>query len=253
VNAPSASSFTFEPLFLALGVVGAVAYGLAARRERPAWWRIALFALGLALIVGALNSPLETIAVHYLLLVHLLQNVMIADWAPPLLILGLTPAMRRAVARRGGAAVAWVTQPKVALPAWLVGWYGIHLSVFYDFALRNAWALNVEHALLIAIGLLFWWPVLSAAPHDVSTPVKIGYLGAAFVGSAFLGLGLTFSDAPFYDFYEAAPRLWGLSPSQDQNFGGILMNAEQAAVFLAAILYFVVRLIPDEEHTSRQA
>ena len=253
MTAPSASSFTFEPLFWALCVGAALAYGLAARRERPPWWRIALFAFGLALIVGALNSPLETIAVHYLLLVHLLQNVMIADWAPPLLILGLTPAMRVALARRGGVALAWVTQPKVALPVWLVGWYGIHLAVFYDFALRNTWALNIEHALLIAIGLLFWWPVLSAAPHDVSPAVKIGYLGAAFVGSAFLGLGLTFSDAPFYDFYEAAPRLWGLSPAQDQNFGGILMNAEQAAVFLAAILYYVVKLIPDEERSSSQA
>jgi cytochrome c oxidase assembly factor CtaG len=252
VSTPSASSFTFEPLFLALCVVSAVAYGLAARRERPPWWRIALFATGLLLIAGALNSPLETIAVHYLLLIHLLQNVMIADWAPPLLILGLTPAMRAAIARRGGTALSWVTQPKIALPVWLVGWYGIHLAVFYDFALRNTWALNGEHALLIAIGLLFWWPVLAEEPHDVSVAVKIGYLGAAFVGSAFLGLGLTFSDAPFYDFYEAAPRLWSLSPSQDQNFGGILMNAEQAAVFLTAILYFVLRLIPeDERHSSR--
>jgi cytochrome c oxidase assembly factor CtaG len=89
--------------------------------------------------------------------------------------------------------------------------------------------------------------VLAGEPHDVSVPVKIGYLGAAFVGSVFLGLGLTFSETPFYDFYAEAPRLWGLSPSQDQNFGGILMNAEQAAVFLAAILYFVLRLLPEEE------
>ena len=70
------------------------------------------------------------------------------------------------------------------------------------------------------------------------------------MGSAFLGLGLTFSESPFYDFYAAAPRLWGLSPAKDQNFGGILMNAEQAAVFLTAILYFVVRLIPEEERAA---
>jgi hypothetical protein len=31
------------------------------------------------------------------------------------------------------------------------------------------------------------------------------------------------------------------------------MNAEQAAVFLAAILYFVVRLIPEDERTSSRA
>jgi cytochrome c oxidase assembly factor CtaG len=250
VSAPPASSFTFEPLFLALSVAAAVPYWLASRRNPPPWWRITLFGLGLVLVAGALNSPLETIAVHYLLLVHLLQNVMIADWAPPLLILGLTPAMRGAVARRGGTALAWVTRPKIALPVWLVGWYGIHLAVFYDFALRNTWALNLEHALLIATGLVFWWPVFSDEPQAVSVAVKIGYLGAAFVGSVFLGLGLTFSETPFYDFYAEAPRLWGLSAAQDQNFGGILMNVEQAAVFLAAILYFVVRLVPEEERTS---
>jgi cytochrome c oxidase assembly factor CtaG len=249
VSAPPASSFSFEPLFLALTAVAAVLYWAAARRDPPGR-RAFLFAVGLLLIVGALNSPLETIAVNYLLLIHLLQNVMIADWAPPLILLGLTPAMRRAIARRGGPAFAWITRPKIALPAWLVAWYGIHLAVFYDFALRNPWALNIEHALLVAVGLLFWWPVLAGEPHDVSVPVKIGYLGAAFVGSVFLGLGLTFSETPFYDFYAEAPRLWGLSPSQDQNFGGILMNVEQAVVFLAAILYYVVRLMPEEERTS---
>jgi cytochrome c oxidase assembly factor CtaG len=249
VSAPPASSFSFEPLFLALTAVAAVLYWAAARRDPPGR-RAFLFALGLLLIVGTLNSPLETIAVNYLLLIHLLQNVMIADWAPPLILLGLTPAMCRAIARRGGPAFAWITRPKIALPAWLVAWYGIHLAVFYDFALRNPWALNIEHALLVAVGLLFWWPVLAGEPHDVSVPVKIGYLGAAFVGSVFLGLGLTFSETPFYDFYAEAPRLWGLSPSQDQNFGGILMNVEQAAVFLAAILYYVVRLMPEEERTS---
>jgi hypothetical protein len=31
------------------------------------------------------------------------------------------------------------------------------------------------------------------------------------------------------------------------------MNVEQAAVFLAAILYFVLRLIPEEERSSRSA
>jgi putative membrane protein len=252
VSPPPASSFSFEPLFLALAVLAAVAYWRAARRDPPGW-RALPFAVGLLLVVGALNSPLETIAAHYLLMIHLLQNVMIADWAPPLLLLGLTPGMRAGIARLGGPVFAWITRPKIALPVWLVVWYGVHFSVFYDFALRNPWALNVEHALLIASGLLFWWPVLAGEPHDVPVPIKIGYLGAAFVGSVFLGLGLTFSETPFYDFYEEAPRLWGFSPARDQNFGGILMNVEQAAVFLTAILYFVVQLIPEEERSSTRA
>jgi putative membrane protein len=250
---PAPSSFSFEPLYLALAAVAAALYVRAARHERVPAWRIVLFSLGLLLVAGALNSPLETIAANYLLLFHLLQNVMIADWAPPLLILGLTPRMRAEVARRGGTIFAVLTRPKVALAVWLVGWYGIHLALFYDFALEHAWTLNFEHALLSAIGLLFWWPVLADQPHEVDAPVKIGYLGAAFVGATFLGLAFTFSSTPFYDFYERAPRLWGISAEKDQNFGGILMNVEQALVFLAAILYFVTRLIPEEDRTRADA
>ena len=250
---PAPSSFSFEPLYLALVVVAAVLYGRAARAERAPAWRVVLYSLGLLLVAGALNSPLETIAVNYLLLFHLLQNVMIADWAPPLLILGLTPEMRAAIARRGGRVFAALTDPKVALPMWLVSWYAIHLALLYDFALRHAWTLNIEHALLIAIGFLFWWPVLADEPREVGAPVKIGYLGAAFVGATFLGLGFTFSSTPFYDFYADAPRLWGISAERDQNFGGILMNVEQAFVFLAAILYFVWKLIPEEEETRGAA
>ena len=194
-----------------------------------------------------MNSPIETLAVHYLLLVHLLQNVMIADWAPPLLLLGLTPAMVDGLVRRGGKPLAVLTRPKVALPVWLVGWYAIHYAGFYDAALRNHWLLYVEHALLIAMGLLFWWPVICGKPNPLSTLASLGYLAAAFVGSAFLGLALTFATRPVYDFYEDAPRLWGLTATQDQNYAGVLMNAEQALVFLIAIGYFVLRLIEEDD------
>lgn len=245
---PSASSFTFEPLFIALPAAAGFLYAKAARRDLPSLPRLAAFAAGLLLISGALNSPLETIATHYLLMIHLLQNVMIADWAPPLLLLGLTPAMHAAISSRGGRPFAWLTRPRIALPAWLAGWYVIHLAGVYDFALENPWALNVEHALLIALGLLFWWPVLAGG---ASSLVALGYLGAGFVGSAFLGLALTFATTPFYDFYVDAARLWGLSALKDQNLGGVLMSGEQALVFLVAIGYFVLRLLREEEERER--
>ncbi len=242
-------AFSFEPLFLVLGAVALFLYF----RARPSpWWRVVLFCLGLALVVVPVNSPIETIATERLLLIHLLQNVMLSDWAPPLLILGLTPAMRAAIARAGGGPFASITRPFVSLPVWLVGWYAIHWGVFYDFALHHHWVLNVEHVILVAIGLLFWWPVLSDAPRRLTVPVKIAYLGAAFVTSAFLGLAFIFSTSPFYSFYAKAPRLWGLSPAKDQNLGGILMNAEQTVVFLAALAYFLWLLL-EEEHAGGNA
>ncbi len=205
----------------------------------------------MVLIVGALNSPLETIAVEYLVLFHLLQNVIISDWAPPLLILGLTPAMRAAVARRGGRFFASVTRPAVAFPVWIVGWYAVHLGGVYDTALENPVLLNLEHAFMIAIGLLFWWPVLTDTPRSVPTLGRIAYVFAAFVFSAFLGLALTFAP-PVYGYYESRPeRLWGISAAKDQNLGGILMSSEQALVFFAAIVWLLVRLFREEDEAER--
>jgi cytochrome c oxidase assembly factor CtaG len=233
-------SFSFEPLYLALAVVAAVLY---ARADPPGGWRRASFATGLVLIAASLDSPLETIAAHYLLLVHLLQNALIADVAPPLLLLGLTPRMRAKLAER----LPW-PRARIALPLWLVAWYATHAAGFYDWALRSGWALNLEHAILIAAGLIFWWPLVSGR---LSTAAALGYLGAGFVTSAFLGLAYIFSTRAFYGFYVHAPRLWGLSPVRDQNLGGILMNAEQTIVFFVAIGFFLWRLLEEEDERGR--
>jgi cytochrome c oxidase assembly factor CtaG len=231
----SATSFTFEWVFLGLVVLAAGGYAWLARTDRPTPARAASFGFGLFLIGAALNSPLETIAAKRLLMIHLLQNALVADIAPLFLLLGLTPRMRAALPR---------VRARYALPAWLIAWYGTHAASFYDWALRSSWPLQLEHALLIAGGLLFWLPLVSAR---LSPPAALAYLGAGFVASSFLGLALIFSSRPVYSFYEHTPRLWGLSPARDQNLGGILMNGEQTLVFLLAIGYYVLRLLNEED------
>ena len=240
----NATAFSFEPLFLVLAVAAAALYWRAARTDPPSAWRVVAFASGLFLIAAGLNSPLETIAARYLLLMHLLQNALIADGAPLLVLLGLTPRMRIELGRRGldRLRARWI------LPIWLGAWYLTHLAPFYNWALRTGWGLNIEHAILIAVGLLFWWPIVSGR---LSVPAGLGYLAVAFLGSSFLGLAYIFSSSPFYSYYEHVPRLWGLSPVRDQNLGGILMNGEQTLVFLLAIGYFVMRLL-DEEHAREE-
>lgn len=236
----SATAFSFEPLFLALAAAGAGLYWRASRTDRPPRWRIAAFASGLFLIAASLNSPLETIASHYLLLMHLLQNALVADVAPLLVMLGLTPRMREKLSRLGLSRLRsrWI------LPIWLAAWYCTHIAPFYDWALRTGWGLNIEHGILIAAGLLFWWPIVSGR---LAPPAGLGYLAVAFIGSSFLGLAYIFSSSAFYTFYEQAPRLWGLSPVRDQNLGGILMNGEQTLVFLLTIGWFVLRLLDEEQ------
>jgi cytochrome c oxidase assembly factor CtaG len=167
-------------------------------------------------------------------------------------ILGLTLAMRAAVATRLGSWFASLTRPQVALPVWLVGWYVIHLGPVYDAAVSSSALLNLEHLFLITIGLLFWWPVLVDTPNHVSTLGRLAYVFIAFISSAFLGLALTFAP-PIYDHYEQLPiRLWGISAAQDQNLGGVLMSTEQALVFGAAIVWLLLRLLREEDAAEQR-
>jgi cytochrome c oxidase assembly factor CtaG len=238
----SATSFSFEWAFLGLAAAAAAAYAWAARGDRPSALRASSYGAGLFLIAAALNSPLETIAAERLLMIHLLQNGLIADIAPLLVLLGLTPQMRAWLDAHGARRL----RARFTLPLWVAAWYGTHFAGFYDWALRTGWGLNIEHGILIAAGLLFWWPLVSGR---LGSPAAIAYLGAAFVGSSFLGLALTFDSRPLYSFYETTPRLWGLSAVRDQNLGGIVMNGEQTIVFLLAIGFYVWRLL-EEEHVS---
>jgi putative membrane protein len=242
---PDPYSFTFEPLFIVLVLAAAATYVRAGGARLG--WRALAFLVGLALIAVPVNSPVETLAAHYLLLVHLAQNALIADWAPPLLLVGLTAGWRSAIRRRGGRAFAFATWPPVAIVLWLVAWYGVHVPAFYEWSLRERWPLNLEHGILLLAGLVFWWPVFEPEPRRLGAAGILAYLGGAFAASPWLALAFIFSTSPFYDFYLRAPRLWGLSATKDQNLGGILMQSEQTVVFLALLVYAFLKLLGEEE------
>ncbi|MET0939693.1 MAG: cytochrome c oxidase assembly protein, partial [Gaiellaceae bacterium] len=78
----------------ALVVLGLTAAYLGAlRRYHAPRWRIACFLTAMALLLVVSITPIHTLAMHYLLTVHLLQNVVLAEWAPLLLVLGIPPAL----------------------------------------------------------------------------------------------------------------------------------------------------------------
>ena len=71
----------------------------------------------LALIFAAFATKLQPFALHTFLWAHLLQNVVLAEWAPALLVLAVPSA---AVARARGFPLF---RPLVALPLWLVTYF----------------------------------------------------------------------------------------------------------------------------------
>ena len=81
-------------------VIGALtaAYYWSQRRYPSDTKRHAAFDLAIILLLAVYVTPLHTIALHYLLSVHLLQNVVTAEWAPGLIVYAVAPALGRKVA-----------------------------------------------------------------------------------------------------------------------------------------------------------
>ena len=214
-----------------------IAYVVATRRGSAPRWRIACFVGAMALLLAVTVTPIETIGLNYLLTVHLIQNVVLAEWAPALAVLGIPPALAAVVPR---------VPPVPALIFWVVN-YGVwHLPWLYDAALRNPHTLlHLEHGMYFATGVLLWWPIVHG---DHSPGFKAGYLFAAFALASPIGLLLALIPEAIYDFYVDAPeRLWGLSPLTDQQIAGVTMALEQAAVFFAAFALYVARFFREQD------
>jgi putative membrane protein len=228
----------------------AVTYALVIRNRRPESWRIASFACGCLLLLATAVTPLDALTYH-LLSAHLLQNVVLAEWAPALLVLGIPPAIAAEVGRIG--IVRLLTRPPIALALWLGTYYAWHLPPAYDAALEHYSLLHLEHVCYLAAGTLLWWPVFQDAPHRLSSAGRALYLFAAFVLASPIGLLLALLPEPVYDWYVGGGRLWGLSPETDQQIAGVAMSVEQAVVFFAVFAVFFFRFLAEEEDDSRSA
>jgi putative membrane protein len=221
---------------LALAALATAYYALERRWPTDAK-RKAAFDLALILLLAVYVTPLHTIALHYLLSVHFLQNVVTAEWAPGLVVFAISPTL-------GRAAAAYI-HPLVALPLWLATYFVWHAPPIYGAALnRPDSLLHVEHVTYFIAGVLMWWPVVHGRYSDGA---KAAYLFAAFVLASPLGLLLALLPHPVYGFYEDAPQLWGLSDLTDQQIAGVTMAVEQAIVFFAVFAYFFARFLRTEQ------
>jgi putative membrane protein len=214
----------------------AVAYALAWRRARPSRLHVVAFAAAVGLIVAAFVTPLQRYALHTFLWAHLLQNVVLAEWAPALLALAVPRAL--AHGRR-------LVHPVAALGLWLATYFAWHLPWLYDLALRHPHSLlHAEHASYVVAGFLLWWPVVH---EPLSSGAKAAYLFAAFVLASPLGLLLALLPKPVYAFYRVAARSWGPGPLADQQIAGTTMAAEQAVVFFAVFAAYLLRFLAEEQ------
>jgi putative membrane protein len=209
-------------------------------------------------LLAALVSPIDGLGEDYLFSAHMVQHVLLGDIAPLLLLLGLSRALMRPATRRLASIerrLGALASPVTGILIWLGLMYLWHVPALYDAAAEHAGVHMLEHASFFAAGVALWWPLIQPVPmrRRLTGLQPLAYIAAAKAGLAALGLYLAWSSTPLYDYYEQTPRIWGLSPIEDQNIGGVIMMVEQSfTLVLVGVALFVRMLAQSEEEERRR-
>lgn len=253
------TSWTLAPLQLAPIALIAVAYGVRARtlarRGHPVpRWRIALFALGIALLLLAVTSPIAAVAEEELFSFHMLQHLLLGDLAPLCILAGLNgPLLRPLLALPGVLRLKVFANPFVALPVWSVNLAVWHLPALYGSSVTNGAVHAAQHIAFFSAGIVLWLPVLETlpAPEWFGTGWKLAYVvGVRLVGTL-LGNVFVWAGEPFYDVYDTGRDYLGLSPEADQSLAGSIMMLEGSLVTVVAIAWLFLRLAQESEARQR--
>jgi cytochrome c oxidase assembly factor CtaG/copper(I)-binding protein len=228
-------------------------FRLARRRwpesDRPGF-RAWMFGLGVAALWIALDWPVGALGAGYLASVHMVQYLLIALVAPPLLLIGLPRGFYRALnSGRLGLPLRIVSHPIAAIILFVAVMAWTHWPPVVDtLMVSQAGSFLLDFVWLLS-GLVFWWPVVAPEPARswLHEPGKVGYLIVATLVNTGVFAYLTFSPLPLYSTYELAPPVTGLSTRDDQLLAGLLMKMGGAVVLWTAISILFFRWVRRSE------
>jgi putative membrane protein len=232
-------------------------------------WRLAAFLAGIASIWIAIGSPVDAFD-ELSLTVHMIQHLLLMAIAPLLILLGapalpLLHGLPQSLARGVvGPILRWgpakwfgraITSPAIA---WLVAALTLlvwHIPAVFDLTLRLDSLHKFEHATFFAAGLIFWWPVIQPWPSTARGPrwaIPL-YLFAATLPCDALSGFLVFCDRVVYSSYLSAPRVFKMSPLQDQECAAALMWVCVTIIFLVpAVIVTMQILSPHRARPSQE-
>jgi putative copper resistance protein D len=262
----AAGHWVFAPLLtgMAIAAVALYLWGVwrvgARHPARPwPWWRTWLFVGGLVVVVVATESGIGTYD-DVLFWDHMIQHLMLIMVAPPLLVAGqpvtlLLHASRNPVhtwAKRAvrSRPVAWLTWPPFGIAAYAATIAGTHLTGVMSLVMANHAAHDAEHALYLAVGYLFFLPLLGREPirWRVPYPMRLLALIVIMPVDTFTGLVLGYANQGMAGL---TSRTWGPSPVDDVHWGGAVMWIAGDAIMLALIMLVFVIWSKDSRPATR--
>jgi len=217
---------------------GASAEHGVSRRQQVYFW------LGLTVLAIALVSPLHPLG-EVLFCAHMSQHEILMLVAAPLLVIsrplaallwGLPKQWRRPLGqwskRRGVQKTwRWLTAPFSAWWIHAVILWGWHAPRLFQATLTSEWVHTAQHLSFFLSALLFWW-ALFYTRTEMGRGLSVFYVFTTAIHTGILGALLTFSPVLFYPAYARTSALWGLTPLEDQQLGGLIMWVPAGVVYL---------------------
>ncbi|KLL10264.1 MULTISPECIES: cytochrome c oxidase assembly protein [Protofrankia] len=253
------------PLLLVALMGGLYLFGVSRLTDRgDAWsrWRTASWLAGLVVVAYALVGGIAAYDTA-LFSAHAVQHMLLGTVAPIPLALGapVTLALRalplrprRLLVRLLHSRVARVvTFPLVGFAAFIVSLYGLYFTGLYEASMRHTALHLFLHVHFLAVGCLFYWPIIGLDPMPGRLPYwgRLLLLFVTFPMHALWALAMFTTNEVFAaDWYAELGRTWGSSPLGDQQTGAGLMWAAGEVV---GAMVFVALFIQWSRADGREA
>jgi putative membrane protein len=241
------SAWEFDPGVVIPLLLSAILYFIGSRRQRiHAVREQACFWAGWFTLFVALISPLHPMG-EVLFSAHMVQHELLMLVAAPLLVLarpavtflwGLPFEWRRTIgqaAKKRALRGAWsaLTDPFTAWWIHAIAIWVWHVPFLFDRTLKSDAVHTAQHLSFFLSGLLFWW-ALFYTHGRMGYGAGVFYLFTTAVHTSILGALLTFAPHLWYAAYTTTTAVWGLSPLEDQQIGGLIMWVPGSVVYLVA-------------------
>lgn len=240
-------AWSFEPGVVAPLLLTAILYLRGARAARGVTsGQKASFWSGWTVLSLALVSPLHPLG-EALFSAHMAQHEILMLLAAPLLVVsrplvpllwGLPFGWRRAAGRWSKTRPVQRLWAGLTLPlaAWCIHAAALwiwHAPALFQATITSELAHSAQHLSFLLSALLFWWALLYG-PGRVNYGSGVLYIFTTGVHTSILGALLTFATSVWYPAYRATAPLWGMTPLEDQQVGGLIMWIPAGLVYLAA-------------------
>ena len=219
--------------------------------------QVTSFSLGVLATWVAGDWPVHIVAEQMNYSVHMVQHLIFAMVAAPLLLLGTPAWMLRWILGAPSRRFAVVRSLARFVPALLIFNLVLiltHWPVVVNAGLESGLIHFTLHAILFVSSLVVWLPVLSPLPEipRLAPPTRMLYLFAQSVLPVVPASFLAYGTTPLYRFYLDKPHLWGLSTLEDQQLAGLIMKIVAGVLLWLLITVIFFRWAGEDQKSSQQ-